>query len=98
MAELTLKSNYTDSLKPIIEGVLSTTLRNLEEGIKETQARLQAFEEKYEMSTKEFLRLFQSGELQHQLDMEFDEWMGEEWMLRKLEDKKERIQGIEIVD
>lgn len=98
MAEIKLRSKYPESLKPIIESALELRLRGIEEGIKQTQERLQYFESKYHLSTADFLARFESGELQHRLDMEFDEWMGEAWMLERLQEKKELIKEIEIID
>ena len=54
------------------------------------------FENKYQMQTQEFLRRFENNELQHTLD--FDEWMGEAWMLEALLQDKEEIEEIEFVD
>jgi hypothetical protein len=51
---------------------------------------------KYQMQTQEFLRRFENNELQHTLD--FDEWMGEAWMLEALLQDKEEIEEIEFVD
>lgn len=48
------------------------------------------------MQTQEFLRRLENNELQHTLD--FDEWMGEAWMLEALLQDKEEIEEIEFVD
>lgn len=98
MTEVKLRSKYPDSLKHIIENALAERLRELENGIKITEERIQFFEQKYQLSTEEFLRKFASGELQHRLDLEFDEWIGEAWMLEHLRQDMEELRGIEFVD
>jgi len=96
MEELKLRSKYPDSLKPFVEAALTERLRSIETGIKRTQERLQEFETKYQLSTAEFLRRFENDEFNHTFD--FDEWMGEAWMLESLLQEKEEVKGIEIVD
>ena len=96
MAEVKLRSKYLNSLKRIIEDALTEKLRELQEGIRRTQERINLFENKYQMQTEEFLRRFENNELQHTL--EFDEWMGEAWMLEILLRDKEEIEEIEFVD
>jgi hypothetical protein len=87
MAEIKLRSKHLNSLKRVVEDALVERLRELEAGIKRTQERIDFFENKYQMQTGEFLRQFENNELSHTLD--FDEWMGEAWMLKTLlQDKK----------
>jgi hypothetical protein len=96
MAEVKLKSKHLNSLKKFIEDALTERPQELQEGIKRTQERITLFENKYQMQTQEFLRRFENNELQHTLD--FDEWMGEAWMLEALLQDKEEIEEIEFVD
>ena len=96
MAEIKLRSKHINSLKKVVEDALTERLRELEAGIKRTQERLNYFENKYKMQTAEFLRRFENNELQHTLD--FDEWMGEAWMLETLLRNKEEIEEIEFVN
>lgn len=42
------------------------------------------------------MHLFTSDQLQHSLD--FDEWLGEAWMLEKLQQKQAILKEIEFVD
>jgi hypothetical protein len=78
----------------IIEDALAERLRELREGINRTRERISLFENKYQMPTEEFLRRFENSELPHTLD--FDEWMGEAWMLETLLRNKEEIEEIEF--
>lgn len=85
-----------DSIKQIITDALVARLNGLQAGIRITQDRLKAFESKYQMSTEEFLHRFENDEFQHSLD--FDEWIGEAWMLESLNQEKQEIGGIELVN
>ncbi len=98
MAELKIICEYPDSLKQFIEEALSKRIASLKDGIRRTEERLQEFESKYQMSTEEFLRRFENDELQHRLDMEFDEWVGESRMLKMLDDKVNKLRGVEFVN
>ena len=71
-------------------------LQEIDESILQTQQKLRAFEEKYQFSTEEFLNRFATDQLEHQLNMNFDEWMGEAWILEKLQKKYKELQEIEL--
>ncbi|MFM7713081.1 MAG: hypothetical protein ACKO7A_10255 [Microcystis sp.] len=86
MTEVKLRSKQLNSLKKIIEDALTERLREIQAGIKRTQERISLFETKYQMQTEEFLRQFENNELQHTLD--FDEWMGEAWLLETLDQQE----------
>jgi hypothetical protein len=94
MAELTLISQDSGSLKPLIEGAISEALRLTETGIQRTERRLKEFEEKYQVSTQEFLSRYQNDEMSETLDL--DEWIGETRMLQRLQEKADRLRGIEF--
>ena len=93
---LKLRSSEPASLKEMIQNDLNQRLQNLETGLQQTQIRLQQLETQYQLSTKQFVELFTNDQLQHSLD--FDEWLGEAWMLEKLQQKIEIIKEIEFVD
>ena len=93
---LKLRSSEPASLKEMIQHDLNQRLQNLETGLQQTQVRLQQLETQYQLSTKQFVELFTNDQLQHSLD--FDEWLGEAWMLEKLQQKIEIIKEIEFVD
>jgi hypothetical protein len=95
MEEVKLVSKHPD-LKTLVEGALAAALQSTEAGIQSTEKRLREFESKYELSTEEFLRRFNNDEFQHSFD--FDEWIGEAWMLESLLKDKDRIKEIEFVD
>ena len=93
---LKLRSSQPASLKEMIQNDLSQRLQNLETGLQKTQTRLQQLETQYQWSTEKFVELFTNDQLQHSL--EFDEWLGEAWMLEKLQQKIAIIKEIEFVD
>jgi len=98
MAELKIICEYPDSLKQFIEEALSKRIASLKDGIRRTEERINEFEDKYKMSTEEFLRRFENDEFQHRLDMEFDEWVGESRMLKMLSEKLDRLKVIDFVN
>jgi hypothetical protein len=93
---LKLRSSHPESLKEMIEVDLAKRLQDIEAGIQRTYERLKQFEDQYQRSTENFVHLFTSDQLQHNLD--FDEWLGEAWMLEKLQQKQAILKEIEFVD
>jgi predicted DNA-binding protein YlxM (UPF0122 family) len=98
MAEVKIICKDADSLRMLVEKALAERLRGLEDGIRRTEERLREFEDKYQMSTEEFMRRFENDEITHRLDMEFDEWIGESWMLKRLQEEVETLRGVEFVN
>ncbi|BAZ16690.1 hypothetical protein NIES4071_85680 [Calothrix sp. NIES-4071] len=96
MAELKLSSKDPDSLRKIIQSALLERLHSVEAGIKRTEERLQAFENKYKLSTEEFITRFNNDELLHNFD--FDEWIGESRMLAHLRETREAIEEVKFVN
>jgi hypothetical protein len=96
MAELTLISKDSESLKPLVEGAISEALRLTASGIQRTEQRLREFEEKYQLSTQEFLSRYENDEMPETLDR--DEWIGESLMLQRLQEKADRLRGIEFAN
>ena len=96
MTELKLTSKHSGSLQPLIEGAIAEALRSTEAGIQRTTQRLQDFEEKYQLSTEAFLRRYENDEFQETLEL--DEWIGECLLLQRLQEKVERLRGIEFAN
>jgi hypothetical protein len=96
MAELTLISQDSGSLKPLDEGAISEALQLTETGIQRTKQRLKEFEEKYKISTQKFLSCYENDEMIETLDL--DEWIREFLMLQRLQDKANRLRGIEFAN
>ena len=96
MAQLTLSASDPESLRQIIQSALSERLHSIETGIQRTEARLQEFEHKYQLSTAAFLREFNCDRISHSFD--FDEWIGEARMLAHLQEKKATIEEVKFVN
>jgi len=94
MTELKLTSKHSGSLKPLLEGAIAEALHSTESGIQQTAQRLRDFEEKYQLSTEEFLHRYENDEFQETLEL--DEWIGEFRLLQRLQEKVERLRGIEF--
>ena len=96
MAELTLISKSDRPFRAIVEAALMNEYEELHNGIQKTQDRVRYFEEKYQMSTSEFLERFAQNKLEHSFD--FDEWIGESRMLDHLVQKAETLRSIEVAN
>jgi hypothetical protein len=94
MNELKLISKRPESIKPLVESAIAAALRSTEEGVHTTQQRLQAFEDAYQITTEDFIQRYENDEFQETL--EFAEWIGEHRMLKRLQEKAERLREIEF--
>jgi len=72
---VTITTDAQITLKPLIESALRSELRMLELSLQRTIQRLRAFETQYGLTSDEFERRFNSGEIEESLD--FIEWAGE---------------------
>lgn len=88
--QVTITSESSVSLKPLIEGAIRAELRMLQHGLKRTRERLAEFEKRYGLTTEEFERAFRAGEIQETLDY-LDWWMETE-ALHLLEGKFNALQ------
>jgi len=96
MGALTLTSSRRRHLRPLIEAAIHNELRLLENGVRRTEKRLKSFEEKYNLSTNDFLQRYEKDELSETLDC--DEWVGEYRLLGRLREKVSTLQEIHIED
>lgn len=96
MSTLTLTSTQERSLRPLVEAALENELRLLQAGMARTEARLQAFEAKYGLTSAEFVRRYENDELPETLA--HDEWVGEVRLLARLREKAETLRGIQVAD
>jgi hypothetical protein len=93
MNELKLVSKRSESIKPLVEGVIAAALRSTEDSIQRTQQQMKEFEATYGMLTEVFIERYENDEFQETL--EFAEWVGEYRMLGRLQEK-ERLREIEF--
>ena len=92
MTTLTLVSPRNHPLQPLVEAALAKELSSLEAAIQRTEQRLSEFEQKYQMTTSEFIARYENDEFVEIL--EFDEWIGEYRLLVRLREKAETVREI----
>ena len=96
MSDIRVISSHDHELKPLVATALENELRIIHAGIKRTRQRLRYFEEKYGLSSNEFLRRYENDELNETPD--FAEWVGEIRMLGRLNEKSEILKDIRIAN
>ena len=96
MAELTLISSCQHPLRPLVETALQNELRLLQVNIKRTEQRLQNFENRFGLSTAEFIQLFENDKLKETID--YVEWVGEYRLLNRLYEKAEALREIRFAN
>lgn len=94
MAEIKIICERPDSILRFITDAITKELQLITDGIRVTEERLREFETQYQLSTQEFLSKFSNDELDHSPD--FDEWIGESRMLKRLQDNAREINSIEF--
>jgi len=82
------------ALKPLIESALRSELRMLELSLQRTSQRLRTFEARYGLTSEEFERRFNAGEVEESLD--FIEWAGEIKTYRLLDSHRQALQGVRL--
>jgi len=96
MTDLRLVSTRNRPLKPLVEAALANELRLMEAGIRRTEQRLQAFEQKYHLGTQDFIVRYENDEMEETLD--FDEWIGEFRLLARLQEKADTLKDIRFAN
>jgi hypothetical protein len=96
MAELILISKRQHPLKPLVEAALANELRLLEAGIRRSQLKLRELENRYGLSTKDFLPRYENNQLEENL--EFAEWIGEYRLLERLQEKAQTLREVRFAD
>lgn len=94
--QLTLISPSGVPIKNLVESALHSELKMIKLSLSRTERNLQAFEQKYGMSTADFYRRLTEDELQETLD--FIEWAGEYKTLLRLQQKRQALQEIQFAD
>jgi hypothetical protein len=94
LQRLTITSETTIALKPLIESAIRSELRMLELGLERTRQRLRLFEERYHLTSEEFERRFQAAEVAESLD--FIEWAGEIKTQQLLEAQRQALQKVQL--
>lgn len=95
MAQQVIISTDTQvALRPLLESALRSEIRMLELSLRRTSQRLQAFETQYGLTSQEFERRFDVGEVTESLD--FIEWAGEIKTYRLLDAQRQTLQGVQL--
>jgi hypothetical protein len=94
MQQVTVTAETSVALKPLIESAVRSELRMLEMGLERTRQRLRDFETQYGLSSEEFARRYEGGELSESLD--FIEWTGEVRTYELLLERQEALQGAHV--
>ncbi|NQE45070.1 hypothetical protein C5S31_03480 [ANME-1 cluster archaeon GoMg2] len=94
MAEILIKGNKTESIMPILDSAIRNQLKLLKTSINRTQIRISSFEQKYNMSSEQFVQKIREGMDNDNLD--FVEWIGETKILKRLEEEHKELEGLRI--
>ena len=92
--QVTIVTETSVALKPLIEAAIQSELRILELGLERTQQRLRGFEEQYNLTSDDFERRFEAGEIEESLD--FIEWSGEIKTHHLLETQRQALKGARL--
>ena len=92
--QVTVTTDAQVALKPLLESALRSELSMLELSLQRTAQRLQAFEAQYGLTSDEFERRFDAGEIEESLD--FIEWAGEIKTSRLLDAQRQALQGVQL--
>ncbi len=94
LQEIVIKTTAEESLKPLVEVAIRNQLKALQHGITRTRERIAAFEKRAGMTSAEFERKLQTGELNE--TMETVDWNMELAALRLLESQFHSLREAEI--
>ena len=96
MTTLTLVSAHIYPLQPLVESALANEVRLLEVALRQTEARLRAFEAQYHLATSEFVTRYADGQIDETLDT--IEWLGEQRMLTRIRQKIDTLRGVHFAN
>ncbi|HEY4723373.1 MAG TPA: hypothetical protein VII92_16070 [Anaerolineae bacterium] len=96
LQHLTITTEETVRLKPLIEIAIQNETKLLAHGIQRTRDKLRLFEQRFGFASEDFERRFAAGEFKETLD--FIEWSGEIKLLHILESQQRVLAGAQIVD
>ena len=92
MTDVRLVSKGQRELKPLVAAALANELRLIEAGVKQARNGIRRFEEKFQMTTQEFLSRYENDEIVEEMD--FAEWIGEVRLMERLQEKAETLRDI----
>ena len=94
LQQLTIKTSNKAALKPVLRSAMEGEKRMIAFGLKKTRQRLADFERQFSMSSAEFERRLNSGDLEETVTL--TDWRMEMGMLHLLEKQYEALQEARI--
>ena len=94
MAEIMIRTDKPESIVPILESAIRNQLKMLKASINRTKMKITSFEQKYNMSTEQFMQKIGEGMDDDNLD--YVEWIGETKILKRLEEEYKELEGMRI--
>jgi hypothetical protein len=94
LQQLTITTTDKTTLKPLVESAIENEKKMISLGIRRTQERLAAFEQRFDMPSAEFERRLNTLELAE--TVEFTEWRMEIGMLSLLESQYQALQEVQL--
>ena len=85
MSEILIRAGKPKTVVPVLESAIRNQLKLLKTSIKRTAMKIKSFEQKYNMSTEQFMQKMREGMDGDNLD--FVEWIGETKILKRLEEE-----------
>ena len=95
MTELTIKSDRPDAVRSELRLAINNQARSLRDSIRRTQTNLDAFEQKYGLTTEKLLKNEEQGTLKDD-NLELIEWLGEHRIMQRLREELEVLEEIHI--
>ncbi len=92
--QVTITTTQGATLKPLLESAISNEKKTILVGLARTKKHLAEFEQKFNMSSQEFERRLNAGEIQE--DMDFVDWRMEIGMLKLLEEQFQALHNVQF--
>ena len=94
MIRLQIQSDAHESALDLIRSAIAAETSRLELGLKATERHLKSFEERYQVTSEEFLRDFAAEDLVGK-DLEYVSWAGELKIHERISAQLESLKGIQ---
>ena len=96
MAQILLKTNRPEEASIVLKEAIETETSRVQHSLDITLKRLKKFEQKYNISSKKFIKEWTAEDLDEK-DMEYVEWAGEYHLFSRLNDRLRTLKSIEHV-
>ncbi len=95
MVQLQIRSDRMNIL-PIIQTAITSQCKRIEIGLRKTEQIIRQFEQKYQLSSRQFLEHYTAEDLAGG-DIEYISWLGELKLRQNIEEELQALQDIEYV-